>query len=500
MLESPYSFLSERAARVLAEIGGQAIRADLVAILADSRADLSIRMNIAEVLGEVGDAAVAPGLLSVFEAQRGPGTDRLRGVIAKSLAALRYTQSVSAMIDAVQEMAARRVGIVRSAHGHVDSLALLYITTAIGSLGDTSLIPEIIALTQKSRNSGRNIVYDYLLPLLWQLGGDHDVNLILELTEGTSHEVDAYVALARRGHEELVIPKLLQFIRDSKKGIVITRLARSLGDYKHVKIVHLVLSMLDDPSLEWQRKWLMLDILPAYPRQEVEDDLIRILADGAIDERVRIKAAIVLAGWNNEVGLGLLRSALDADKLPYTINVEDDGGFSVDLRSGFSILAWEQVGAALSQLGAYEIVPELLSRLRAIVRGAINASYAEATALAAALVPFKPAGLAEVVASAPILFDLTFNVQGAMTKEWAPFMLQGLERGALGSTSTAYSACAVVGAYCDSFSDAERLLRLHISREKSLRYSEQLLRALERVSQRAGVRVFADGRIHGIGP
>lgn len=488
LLQAPYSLVYERAARVLTEIGGEASRTELLSLATKDGIDLRRRVAIVQAFADIGDVSAAPHLLSAFQlvdndlpifTNHGPLYDEPGAAILDAFVKLRYVPAGPFLMK-----------LVKNASGANEDVEFKYwrMISAIGDLGDKSLKSEIwLLLRQAIIGQPRRTTAGGLIRAIGQLGDLEDVEPLFTLAQNNPRCIGdvstAVVSIAGAA----VAPRILEMIVDSHiEDYAVYDTVHVLEGVKSTAIVSGILDILRDANLSWQRRWYVADLLKECPRQICESELTDMLADKVLDGRVKIKLATVLAIWDNPAGITLLLNAFDEGTLPPRIELRGSEG-------GVSWSSWVQVADALQRLGERSIVRTLLTRYDEAFS---NGKYKFADHLLPAIASFKPAEVIPRIidfASRYEQSNVMYSLSTVLTESRIPLLRDSLKSHWSDLKEYIDLIMQVVGKVADKPEDASWLLQL--LPQASPRSADSIVEALEYVSQRAGVRVFSDGRV-----
>lgn len=482
LLSSPYELTYRRAARILAEIGGEANRTSLLALVGSAGIPEDRREAVASALADVGDRASAPALLAALEhfAKDEPA---VAGNFAASLARLQYKPALPVMIRFFRTIDTKKPDI--------QLFEYFRWIAAVSTFGDKSVKAEMWDVVDYSYSRKKYQLGDLIIGLvIGELGDVSDVPRLLSLLEDRADTVSGVVA--RLGGIQ-VAPRLLEVLlaRNEKFGEKAS-IVRALSALKAPNVVEEILQAVGDFGLDWRIRWFASEVLDGYPRQECEPELVRLLDLPGLDKLVRVGVASVLANWDNAAGLPHLLGAFNDDVYGY-------GGDNSDSLSAagrpYSLHAGQRVARALLRLGDRTIVPLLLDRYSKMINQRSgnhliisDLGNALATFKAVDSIPYLIEGLEPWGSGEGILAE-------ALTKEALPVVYNAIDSGQFPSPSGMISVFREIGDMADTPTDATRLLRSFLSLDAQQRYSRSLFDALETVSRRAKVRVYADGRV-----
>lgn len=474
LLDSPYYFAYSSAARILAEIGGEANRTSLLDLTVDDTTDYRRCAAAASALGTMGDVAAAPALLAAFE-RLAPKDTYKAGAFAGALAALRYKPALPVLLRFTRTIAADK------------DKYHLYIAwiTAMSEFGDRSAKTVLWEIADYAINKNNYGLANQIIREMAGIADDSDLPRLLLLLED-ERATEAPAVIAKLGGTQ-VAPRLLDALLSNNEEFAMKlAIARALGELTAPDIVEEIIRAVGDHMINWQIRWFASEVLDSYPRQECEPKLTHLLSLPGLDKRVRVGVACALANWGNASGLACLLSAFDNNIYGYTAKVADR------LSAGWG-RPGERVARALLRLGDRTIVPLLMDRYKRARNprrkfAEIKYDMGEALAVFKALDSIPC--LIEVVGSFEPFGSLFLSE--ALTGEALPVLYDAIDSGKIKIHE--YMILSRIADIADTPADAARLFQFFL-REPSEYGKDSLYDALEKVSRRAKVRIYGDGRV-----
>ncbi|MGH3392485.1 MAG: NACHT domain-containing protein [Actinomadura sp.] len=508
LLGSPCRTVSERAARRLVEVGGAALRDELLSLVADEDVPIERRKAIVAAFGALGDTAAAPRLFAIMERHGRPGP--ITSDLVLALGGIGYTPVLPMSLRWLRD-------VMDSADPDPDAVLEAWVVVqAVSVLSDGSAKPALwrlvehatrVIATEKaafdkaggtsacirgSIGTGRGWVcfriLNDLVTVIGQVGDEEDIDPLFDLCRrglADGAGASAIIALggdaeSRRLFDMLAAPDI-----DSQLFLGILRELRNL---KSGRIAPRALTTLRDPGVPWQIRWHITELFDGCLPEACEATLARLLADEELDHRVKIGIAATLALGGDPAGVDHLRRGFDRETLPDALLSEHNGSL---LAAGGT---WKRVADALRHVEDTSVVPALRVRhQRALEAGDTELALDLDTALRH-LLP------AEFDRRQQWLATCNEGGQYAFADRVTPSMLPSAfhvidVRRAKGWDTT--DLIRKVGEIADDAWSAERLLQIVLSGPpvSHARDAEQAYNALDEVCRRARVRAFPNGRI-----
>ena len=357
LLQVPYRLVYLQAARVLAEFGGEASRADQISLLADPDISDERRAAIARAFGDVGDVLAAPHLLAIFKQQE-YSVNEFANAILEALVALRYKAAVPVLLNIVKS---------RGREANSSEYRSTRLIRAVADLADKSIKSEIWSLIQEVNEGRARLSIGALAYAIGKLGDLEDVEPLFALRVENDNTPAVFNAITQLAGEA-VAPRLMDIIVDADTNDYVAYDVRNaLQNLNSLTIIGDALAALRNAAINWRRRWIIAELFGDYSRQTVETELADMLADAALDKRVKIKLAITLANWDNAAGIALLLKAFDKNTLPSKITFHRrEKGNSI------SWWTWWDVANALERLAIIQLfhpcLPAWMERWRIEIR------------------------------------------------------------------------------------------------------------------------------------
>ena len=176
LLSSPHELTYRHAARILAEIGGEANRASLLALVSNVGIANDRREAVATALADVGDTTSAPALLAALEhsAKDKPG---LAGAFATSLSRLRYKPALPVVIRFIRTIDIKPSERMKLYHyfGWI---------MAVGTFGDKSVKAEMWDIADHAYSVRRYELGDFIIGIvIGEYGDVSDIERLLSLLD-----------------------------------------------------------------------------------------------------------------------------------------------------------------------------------------------------------------------------------------------------------------------------------------------------------------------------
>ena len=316
--------LQRQAISVLAEIGGEAVVSFFVALLRRGKIDLNVRAEVAKILGALHDKSAVPDLLAFLtDEELDPS---VRGNIAE----------------------------------------------ALGCLGDESVIPPLLALLPDETvdPSVRERVVEALVsldacPEPGRRGGSIVSPLLAFLPD---EGIDPHVR--KRISSAVLMTRHEQRAHDPSTGLRAGGLSKS-----DKSVVSQLLSFLLDKKIHPSVRRGVAEAVGSLGDESAIPDLLALLSDEKVDSSVRAKAAEALGALGAESAVPPLLAILGDEKVDYSVRMtvaEVLGVLGENSASQLlSLLSDERIdpdvrasiAGALGILGEKSVVPPLLSLL-----------------------------------------------------------------------------------------------------------------------------------------
>ena len=457
---SLYKLDWERTARVLVEIGGKGTRDELLAMLADNDIERWKRWRIGSAFKELGDQSIAARLLELLETEA--ELDPLvRGCIVSALAELKATFVVPNLLHILK---------VDEDYGIQEKIA-----EVLGSLGDKSVVPELMdMLNDQKRNE---CVRSSIALSLGRLG------------------------------DRAVAPVLLQMLLETttapRMKLVIAQALTDLGDRS---LVSDLLKQLQDETIDWQIRWLLTEILESLQKSAIVP-LREMLKNSNISQAVRVGIAATLGTWRvrDEIP-DILRQAIESRVVPPNWCL----GNYVEI--GY---VWQRITRTLKSLGDDSVVPVIVKAFEQ--RGAeqnrsasLSNWFEDVKGIIAAASEYKPEAITRQILAMlreqewqPLQDDFIDSLPQLTTKSLVPELLKILAERRMYNVSHKrwMGIIQAIAQVADDRKTVKALLQMmpaKPSSDEEKHLAQVIYAALYSVSRRAGVRVSRDGKIESL--
>ena len=460
LLQSSFYKLDwERTSRVLVEIGGSGTRDELLAMLADNNIERWKRWRIGSAFEELGDQSVAARLLELLE--RVELDVLVRGCIVSALAELKATFAVPKLLDTLK--ADEDCGIQEK------------IAEVLGSLGDKSVVPELMEMLNDQRR-------------------DECVRSSIALS------------LGRLG-DKSVAPVLLQMLLNKTTAPRMKlAIAQALTDLGDKSLTGDLLKQLQDETIDWQIRWLLTEILESLQKTAITP-LKELLKSPNLNQAVRVGIAATLGTWRVRDDIpAILRQAIEDQAVPPNWCLGDY------VEIGY---VWQRITRTLKSLGDDSVVPVLVEAFEQ--RGADHNRHKlssnwfdEIKGIVAAASEYKPEAIARQVLAMlreqewqSFQENLLESLPQLTTKSLVPELLETLAEREMYNVSDKrwmgiIQAIAQVADDCKTVKALLQMMPAKPSSDEEKHLTQVIYAALYSVSGRAGVRVSRDGKIESL--
>jgi HEAT repeat protein len=456
---SVYKLDWERTAKVLVEIGGRATKDELLAMLADNNIERWKRWRIGSAFEELGDHSIAVGLLELLqgEAELDP---LVRGCIVSALAELKATFAVPYLLGILK--ADEDYGIQEN------------IAEVLGSLGDKSVVPELMEMLRDQKR-------------------DECVRSSIALS------------LGRLG-DKSVAPVLLLMLLDKttapRMKLAIAQALKDLGDKSKASEL---LKQLQDETIDWQIRWLLTECLESIPKTIAP--LKEMLENPNINQGVRVGIAATLGTWRVGDNIPkLLCEAIESQVVPPNWCL----GNHVEI--GY---VWQRITRTLKSLGDDSVVPALVKAFGQCVsqhdKLASSSKWSdEVKGIIAAACEYQPEAIARQILA--MLHEpewqssqdhLLESLPQLTIKSLVPELLNLLAERRMYNVSDKIwmGIIQAIAQVADGRETVKALLQMMPAKPSSnfeKHLAQVIYAALYSVSRRAGVRVSRDGQIESL--
>src|SRR6266699_3744370 len=318
LMSTQYSLLRQEAIKVVCSIGVFETNSKLVTLLSDERLNVSMRWNIADALGTLGERSVAGDLVQLLSDER--LNVELRRGIADALGTL-GEQSVAG--DLVQLLA----------DDQQDVDVRRRITGALGTMAEVS--------GRLSEGLDRSVAED-LVQLLTDEWLDADMRMSIADTLGMLAEGPGGLG----GLERSIAGELVQLLADDQLDLNVRRaIAIALGRLGERSVAARdMVQMLSDDQQDADLRWSIAGALGTLGERSVVGDLVQLLADERQD--VNVRKAIAIA-------LGALGERQVAAKAIVQLLTDDR----------FGVFAQRNIASMLGALGERSVAGDLVQLL-----------------------------------------------------------------------------------------------------------------------------------------
>jgi HEAT repeat protein len=301
---------------------------DLLAFLTDEKLAPSVRRNIAEALGSLGDESVIPPLLALLPDETVDPS--VRGKVVEALVTLGGANSVSPLLallpnegidptvrERIIEVLASLDTVLSSVEGlspssilHPPVVSQLLslvpdeeihpsvrrgVAEAVGSLGDESVVPDLLALLPEEEIDPS--VRRKVAEALGNLGDASAVHSLLAILgdEKVDYSVRMVVAEVLGVLGENSASQLLALLSDEKiDPDVRASIAGALGALGEKSVVPQLLALLPDERIDPAVRWRIVDALSSLGDKTIIPHLRPLLPNEKIDSSVRWMVAEAL--------------------------------------------------------------------------------------------------------------------------------------------------------------------------------------------------------------
>ncbi|NES22333.1 MAG: hypothetical protein F6K41_26280 [Symploca sp. SIO3E6] len=284
-LKDSSSYVRERAADALGEIGSDATVPALINTLEDSDSD--VRWSAADSLGKIGSNAAIAVLIQALE----HSDSRVRRNAADSLRKISSDAAIAALIQALE---------------HSDSRVRRNAANSLGEIGSDTAVPELIQALEDSDSDVRRNAADSL----GEIGSDIAIAALIQALEDSNSKVRWRVAeaLVKIG-SDAAIAALIQALGVSNSKVR-RRVAEALGEIGSDTAVPELIQALEDS--DYEVRWRVAEALVKIGSDAAVPELIQALEDS--DYEVRRRAADALGKTSSNVAIPALIQALgDSD-------------------------------------------------------------------------------------------------------------------------------------------------------------------------------------------
>ena len=279
--KTSYSLTRLQIADTLAEIGGKEVNTQLLRLLSDPQIDAPVRRSIAEALGKLGERSVAFDLLQMLS------DSRIDAPVRRSIAeALGKLGERSVAFDLLQMLVNRQVELY----------VRMRIAEALGALGDQSVVPELLQVLSDPQSD--SLLCEHIANALGTLGEPSIAPALLQILSNPQIHQNVCRSIAEtlgKLGEKSVVPKLLQLLSDSQIDLFIRQsIADALGMLGERSVIPVLLQLLSDSQINRDVGKSIAVALGKLGEKSVASDLLQVLSDQQIDPFVRRSIAQTL--------------------------------------------------------------------------------------------------------------------------------------------------------------------------------------------------------------
>lgn len=437
----------ERTARVLVEVGGTTMN-QLLTMLADNRVEPWKRWRVVSAIEELGDRDVAIRLLELLE-QEADLDSLIRGRIVSALAELKASFAVPYLIRLLK---------IDPDCGMQEKIA-----EVLGTLGDRSVVPELMALLTDSNRD--DCVRSSIALSLGKLG---DKSVAAEL-----------------------LALLLQPTTPPRIKLALAQALKDLGQSEASDLFQYI----QDETIDWQIRWLLTEVLD---RSTSVAPLKEMLANPKLDRRVKVGIAATLGLIRAEIPK-ILREAIEQQVVPpnWCLGNHVEVGY-----------IWQRLTRTLKSLGDDSVVPELVKAFEQ--RVSIGKWTDEVKGIITAASEYQPEAIAQQMmkmlrqpewqSSQDLLLE---SLPELTTKSMVPELLSLLaeRRADNASNRKRMGIVQIIAQLADDSETVKTLLKMMSIKPTSKEdkhLAQVLYAALYSISRRAGIRVSQDGQIESL--
>ena len=363
---SPYTLTQKQAAETLAEIGGVAVQAQLVALLSNEQTGQSVRYEIASALGTLGERSVAPQLVALlsneqtnqsvrYEIASALGTLGERSVAPQLVTLLsneQMNQSIRLWIaSALGTLGERSVApqlVTLLSNEQMNQSVREKIASALGTLGERSVAPQLVTLlsNEQMNQSVREKIASALGTLGERSVAPQLVTLLSNEQMNQSVREKIASALGTLG-ERSVAPQLVTLLSNEQVDEIVRReIAFALGTLGERSMAPQLVTLLSNEQMNQSVRQRIAFALGTLGERSVAPQLVTLLSNEQVDEIVRERIAFAL---------GTLGERSVALQLVTLLSNPPKVGQGQSVRLG--------IASALGTLGERSVVPQLVTLL-----------------------------------------------------------------------------------------------------------------------------------------
>lgn len=311
LLKAKWTFVRDRAAAALIQVGTEEATTIVLQTIADLSLDESVRVSAARALRELPDRRKEREFSRLLS--EGPRTHGifvirtvLNGIVSTNSNV--GTHRLVAMLDDEE---------FRHLKPNVYS--------AIGSSGDTTTIPILVDRlnAEQSRNRGRFTEFFTLINAITELNGREAIPtlkrlLLLDIDEPIQDTLAD--AIAKLGRQEEV--KYLVDLLKEKDNTPAVRMAagQALSHANADYLIDPALDCLTEPKVDWTAKW---QLVLALDRAAVDRDIIeQLYHNPTMDTRTKVALATSMAAHGNASVLPVLHDAIKNQVVPPGLRID----------------------------------------------------------------------------------------------------------------------------------------------------------------------------------
>ncbi|MEU7890985.1 NACHT domain-containing protein [Microbispora bryophytorum] len=287
-ISSPHQMLYDKAASLLAEIGGDTMLGELALLVTDTSLGQERR---ATLLQKMTSSSFGVKVLSELLPQLDEGDGELVSAVAEQLAGQDGANAVPFLLARLRKVATS----IDSAGNEASALA-----DALRKAGNTAAVPVLReALDAALAAEFYNVAPSPLFEALVALGDVHLDEVVPLLREESklldSTIVDAIAELNQQGSASLLVAAMLD---PRTRPDIIDDIARHLRERPKDLPVEVMIEAARDERFAWPLRWLVLTAL-RNARETSERQIRELYLDLEVDERIRVAATALLACWGD---------------------------------------------------------------------------------------------------------------------------------------------------------------------------------------------------------
>src|SRR6266704_5452552 len=291
LMSTQYSLLRQEAIKVVCSIGVFETNSKLVTLLSDERLNVSMRWNIADALGTLGERSVAADLIRLLS------DERLNAFVRWNIAdALGRLGERSVADDLVQLLFDERLN-VDLRRGIAD---------ALGTLREQSVAGDLVQLlTDEWQDVDMRMSIADTLGMLAEVSGGLGglersiagelVQLLADDQLDMNVRRAIAIALGRLGERLVAASAMVKLLSDDQQDVYVRRrISDALGTLGERSVARDLVQLLSDDQQDADLRWSIASALGTLGERSAAGDLVQLLADDQQDVNVRRAIAIAL--------------------------------------------------------------------------------------------------------------------------------------------------------------------------------------------------------------